>query len=736
MAVPEGPTDKRYTGNGVTKIFTIPFLLLAATDLDVFIDGVEISSGFATTNVGTPTSTITFTVAPVDQADIYLQLNVPFERLNDYQENGDFLSSTVNRDFDRIWQALKQLFRWSTRSLRLGNFDVDGAGWYRAKGNGIRDLKDPVEAQDASTKVWTQRYVGDVVGGMTGNPNLASNIFYKGPDGLPYVVQDMSSPIRGKGSALISYNSGLLNAITRTLQSKADDFPCVYDFLDNGEYKDVRKGTRLLDVTSGCQKFLDSFSGFYSPRSPRFGQFGPGDYCVSRLIQKNFKDVEINMCAPRFWGVSTDPQDGVYKLLNQDNVKITGSFATNNQDALNYAFGMYFAVEPGGESLPLTGGCGRIDIYNYTAYRAKTAAGFGRVDHNDLVCEITMFGMETFMCPNVIKIEGSQTGVSFVGGNLCSEIGNFAVGSVTEHTIWMEGGFATMVGGEMTHLSSDRGSLVRMTPCISPEFGNSFPTLNVGPTHIETQAPLVLIDNPRGISPVTSDTARLSFTGCQGFVGGGVATQPFIAVDTSGYDGLIQIKSNNFYSQLVNRIGPNIAVTTGASMPKIEVDATSFNSGFKHWLGGIIGGVVLHESLPIIAASNLANQAVLGNATATLRFSNQKTTQGFARYSGFYDQNAGVFATPALATSLSIRAYAVFVTGPSVTGRVSILRNGIIVATKYLHASDATIDLAYESSDVPAGTLFRVQIVNSVGGSTISFGNNDGDYLAISMATK
>ena len=47
MAVPEGPTDKRYTGNGVTKIFTIPFLLLAATDLDVYIDGIEISSGFA-----------------------------------------------------------------------------------------------------------------------------------------------------------------------------------------------------------------------------------------------------------------------------------------------------------------------------------------------------------------------------------------------------------------------------------------------------------------------------------------------------------------------------------------------------------------------------------------------------------------------------------------------------------------------------------------------------------------
>ncbi|MQT83933.1 hypothetical protein GHN92_05035 [Pseudomonas sp. FSL R10-2964] len=161
MAVPEGPTDKRYTGNGVTKIFTIPFLLLSATDIDVFIDGVEISSGFTVTNVGYPTSTLTFAVAPDDQTDIYLQLDVPFERLNDYQENGDFLSSTVNRDFDRIWQALKQLLRWASRSLRLGYFDVDGRGWYQAKGNGIRDLHDPVNSQDAVTKKYADELTLD-----------------------------------------------------------------------------------------------------------------------------------------------------------------------------------------------------------------------------------------------------------------------------------------------------------------------------------------------------------------------------------------------------------------------------------------------------------------------------------------------------------------------------------------------------------------------------------------------
>lgn len=159
MAVPAGPTEKRYTGNGVTKIFTIPFLLLATSDLDVFINGIEVVSGFTITGAGNPTSIITFAVAPADQADVYLQLNVPFERLNDYQENGDFLSSTVNRDFDRIWQALKQLLLGVSRALTLGKTDIDGSGNYQAKGNGITNLRDPVSGQDAVTKSWLVSYI-------------------------------------------------------------------------------------------------------------------------------------------------------------------------------------------------------------------------------------------------------------------------------------------------------------------------------------------------------------------------------------------------------------------------------------------------------------------------------------------------------------------------------------------------------------------------------------------------
>jgi len=223
MAVPAGPTEKRYTGNGVTKIFSIPFLLIAATDLDVIIDGVEVVSGYAITGAGNPSSTITFVTAPADQSSILLTLNVPFERLNDYQENGDFLASTVNRDFDKIWQALKQLVRYSTRALTLGAFDVDGAGLYRAKGNGIANLGS-ANGVDTAAANWkdVKDQIALVLATGQGPINNAANMAYITPSSNVRTVQGMSG---ADGSYFIGHGDTTVGAeivaIDAQLQAQA-----------------------------------------------------------------------------------------------------------------------------------------------------------------------------------------------------------------------------------------------------------------------------------------------------------------------------------------------------------------------------------------------------------------------------------------------------------------------------------------------------------------------------------
>ncbi|TWC18112.1 hypothetical protein FBY06_11537 [Pseudomonas sp. SJZ085] len=213
MSVQPGPTEKRYAANGVTTIYAVPFLVIEAGDLKVYLNGVLQTSGYTQTGVGQPTSSVTFTIAPV--GDLYFVLEVPFQRLVDYQENGDFLSSTVNRDFDRIWQALKQLLTTTSRSPVLGVNDVDGSGFYRAKGNGLINLASAA-GNPSSAPNWQDvlDYVASVLETGQGPINNAANIAYAFPNSVVRSVQDLSSytdPLKGaNGIGLFSPGGNLL----------------------------------------------------------------------------------------------------------------------------------------------------------------------------------------------------------------------------------------------------------------------------------------------------------------------------------------------------------------------------------------------------------------------------------------------------------------------------------------------------------------------------------------------
>ncbi|NMY20838.1 hypothetical protein [Pseudomonas sp. WS 5410] len=124
MSVQPGPTFKRYAANGVATVYTIPFLLLAATDLQITLNGVLVTNGFTLAGIGNPQSSCTFSVPPA--GDLLFQMVMPFQRLTDYQMNGDFQSSTVNPDFDRLWLAVKQLSRDSNLALTVSLLEPEG----------------------------------------------------------------------------------------------------------------------------------------------------------------------------------------------------------------------------------------------------------------------------------------------------------------------------------------------------------------------------------------------------------------------------------------------------------------------------------------------------------------------------------------------------------------------------------------------------------------------------------
>ena len=124
MSVQPGPTFKRYAANGIAPTYAIPFLLLDAADLQITLDGILITSGFTLAGIGNPASSCTFTVPPL--GDLLFQQVMPFQRLTDYQINGDLLAQTLNPDFDRVWLAVKQLLRDNGRALTAPLLEPEG----------------------------------------------------------------------------------------------------------------------------------------------------------------------------------------------------------------------------------------------------------------------------------------------------------------------------------------------------------------------------------------------------------------------------------------------------------------------------------------------------------------------------------------------------------------------------------------------------------------------------------
>ncbi|MHB3430573.1 phage tail fiber domain-containing protein, partial [Klebsiella pneumoniae] len=155
MSVPNQTPYNIYTSNGLTTVFAYEFYLISASDIQVTINGNEVTSGYTVTGVGnTGGGEVTFITAPANGATVILERVTPTYRLTDYQDNGDLLADTVNKDFDRLWMAIQRAFIYLGVALSRPLF---GGGPFNADGYRISDVGAPVDKNDAATK----EYVDD-----------------------------------------------------------------------------------------------------------------------------------------------------------------------------------------------------------------------------------------------------------------------------------------------------------------------------------------------------------------------------------------------------------------------------------------------------------------------------------------------------------------------------------------------------------------------------------------------
>jgi len=119
MGVPSSAVYVKYTANGATTVFAYPFKLQSSAQLGVLVNDVVQVSGFTISGIGADVGgNVTFSVAPVNGAIVYLRRSSDMDRDTTYNES-NFLVGTVNDDQDYQTMLVQEVNDKADRSFHV-----------------------------------------------------------------------------------------------------------------------------------------------------------------------------------------------------------------------------------------------------------------------------------------------------------------------------------------------------------------------------------------------------------------------------------------------------------------------------------------------------------------------------------------------------------------------------------------------------------------------------------------
>ncbi len=118
----------QYSGDGVQTVFTYPFPIFAAADIDVYLGDVLQNAGYTVAGAGQSAGgTVTFAAAPGNGTKVTLLRNQAIARTSDFQEGGAFRAKTINDELDRQTAFIQQVAERVDRALVAGPTDAQAS---------------------------------------------------------------------------------------------------------------------------------------------------------------------------------------------------------------------------------------------------------------------------------------------------------------------------------------------------------------------------------------------------------------------------------------------------------------------------------------------------------------------------------------------------------------------------------------------------------------------------------
>lgn len=335
-----------------------------------------------------------------------------------------------------------------------------------------------------------------------------------------------------------------------------------------------------------------------------------------------------------FVSMATTPKDAMILCTDWVQSQMLGAVRFDNTRNPLYAnFYCGLSVQP------LTKGSTKNAFYNVKSLWFPCGLKVGE-DTNDLACsEQTFFNYSQFECLRAFEGAGLQSGATFVGCNLLATPSPELTGPI--HAMWLKGGFWTVVGGEVLTTQSASYQCIRINPCKGGT--PTYPQLRINGAIIETASPLVLIDNPENLDLSSANQpGQLQIQGSGGYCGSDAVKDSTFIDAAADFEGLIQIKNNNFYAN-VQRNAYNI---NAAGAAVIDIDKSSWGLNFRDWIGGCNGGILLHDDLLVAGAYNSGGATYSAGVKQSIKFGILYNLGRYQRYNQYYDLSTGVFTCP------------------------------------------------------------------------------------------
>lgn len=222
MTVNSTDSTAEFVTNGVTTNFPFYFKFFANEDLVVtYVDPLGVSSiltlgtQYTVNGAGNDDGgSVVTTTALAGPGHLAVSREMAAYQQTSLRNQGKFLAEVHEDVFDRLTMLIQQGFSLFKRAL----VRPLGRDYFFAEDRRIANVKDPVELQDAATKISVETFVASVLATGQGPVNNAANVIYARPDGQVRTVQGLSGV---DGAEFVGYGGSNVGAALSSLEGRA-----------------------------------------------------------------------------------------------------------------------------------------------------------------------------------------------------------------------------------------------------------------------------------------------------------------------------------------------------------------------------------------------------------------------------------------------------------------------------------------------------------------------------------